>query len=220
MSLFPLSFERIGLFNGISFKYQTIDPIRPDNAVIVSFNRVIDDSDLRIERNGDSIIEIPNAWDKHLLPCGEWETPVGAMHGMAHGEVRKKSGDMDLFQSSEGPDSIYPDGLIADEGINQIDALAKAEKPFFLAIGLIKPHLPFGAPAEYMKPYKGKKLPSVPHPEKSTGKTTWHKSGEFMKYNRWGEIQIPMKHFPRRSAATTPPASPMRTNMREISWKN
>ena len=137
--------------------------------------------------NDDSEIEIPNAWDRHLMPCGEWETPVGAMHGLAHGEVRKKAGDMDLFQSAEGSDTIYPDGLIAKEGINQLEELAKAEKPFFLAIGLIKPHLPFGAPAEYMKPYEGVELPAVPHPEKPTGKTTWHSSGEFMKYNRWGK---------------------------------
>ena len=28
-------------------------------------------------------------------------------------------------------------------------------------------------------------MPPTPHPEKPKGKTTWHGSGEFMKYNRW-----------------------------------
>jgi iduronate 2-sulfatase len=28
-------------------------------------------------------------------------------------------------------------------------------------------------------------LPPIPHPGKPAGKTTWHGSGEFMKYNRW-----------------------------------
>jgi iduronate 2-sulfatase len=135
----------------------------------------------------DSKIEMPNAWDRHLMPCGEWETPIGAMHGLAHGEVRKKAGDMDLFQSLEGPDTIYPDGLIADEGIHQLEELAQSGTPFLLAIGLIKPHLPFGSPAEYMKPYAGVNLPPVPHPEKPKGQTTWHSSSEFMKYNRWGK---------------------------------
>ncbi|VGO17429.1 Choline-sulfatase [Pontiella desulfatans] len=137
--------------------------------------------------NDDSKIEIPNAWSRHLMPCGEWETPVGAMHGLAHGEIRKQAGKMDLFQSTAGPDTIYPDGLIAEEGIRQLGELAEAGKPFFLAIGLIKPHLPFGAPAKYMEPYNGVQLPPVPHPEKPQGKTTWHSSGEFMKYNRWGK---------------------------------
>ena len=30
-----------------------------------------------------SKIEMPNAWDKHLMPVAEWETPLGAMHGLA-----------------------------------------------------------------------------------------------------------------------------------------
>ncbi|MEM7233895.1 MAG: sulfatase-like hydrolase/transferase [Planctomycetota bacterium] len=63
--------------------------------------------------------------------------------------------------------------------------LSKSEKPFFLAVGILRPHLPFGAPAKYLKQYEGVDLPPIPHPEKPNGKTTWHGSGEFMKYKRW-----------------------------------
>ncbi|MDZ8117454.1 sulfatase [Pontiella agarivorans] len=135
--------------------------------------------------NDESKIEVPGAWDARLMPCGEWQHPRGAMHGLAHGEIREKAKEMDIFQSAKGPDTIYPDGLIAEEGIHQLETLAGADKPFFLAIGLIKPHLPFGAPAKYMTPYKNITLPPIPHPAKPAGKTTWHGSGEFMKYNRW-----------------------------------
>lgn len=136
--------------------------------------------------NDSTKIEIPKAWDKHLMPCGEWQTPEGAMHGLANGEVRKEAGDMDVFQSEEGPDSIYPDGLIAEAGLRQIRALSSnQEKPFFLAIGLIKPHLPFGAPKQYMDRYQGVEIPPIEHARKPDGTTTWHGSGEFMKYNRW-----------------------------------
>ena len=137
--------------------------------------------------NDDSVIEMPNAWDRHLMPVKEWQHPRGAMHGLANGEIRGNAGKMDVFQSTEGPDTIYPDGLITEEALNQLDFLAKDSKPFFLAVGIIRPHLPFGAPAKYMQPYKGVKLPAVPYPEKPDGKTTWHGSGEFMKYNRWGK---------------------------------
>ena len=61
----------------------------------------------------------------------------------------------------------------------------RGNKPFFLAVGIIRPHLPFGAPAKYMKHYRESKLPDTPHPKTPEGKTTWHGSGEFMKYNRW-----------------------------------
>jgi len=134
-----------------------------------------------------SIIEMPNAWDQHLMPCGDWQHPRGAMHGLAHGEIRVNAKDMDVFQSSEGNDSIYPDGLIVDEALKQLGELADGGKPFFLAVGIIRPHLPFGAPKKYMKHYEGVELPPVPHPAKPDGKTTWHGSGEFMKYNRWGK---------------------------------
>ncbi len=136
----------------------------------------------------NSVIEIPNAWDRHLMPMGEWQHPRGAMHGLANGEIRIKPGDMDVFQSKDGPDSIYPDGLITEEALKQIDQLSgKGQKPFFLAVGLIRPHLPFGAPKKYMDLYDGVELPPIPHTQKPAGRTTWHGSGEFMKYNRWGK---------------------------------
>lgn len=136
--------------------------------------------------NDKNQIEIPNAWDRHLMPVGEWQHPRGAMHGLAHGEIRGKPKDMALYQATEGDDDIYPDGLIAEEGLKQLELLAEDEKPFFLAIGLIKPHLPFGAPKKYLDLYEGVEMPPVEHPEKPEGRTTWHKSGEFMMYNRWG----------------------------------
>ncbi|MDF1824248.1 MAG: sulfatase [Verrucomicrobiales bacterium] len=138
--------------------------------------------------NDEAIIEMPGAWVRHPMPVGDWQHPRGSMHGLAHGEIRGNAKDMDLFQSEEGYDDIYPDGLITDTTLKELNELAAANdtEPFFLAVGIIRPHLPFGAPAKYMKHYEGVKLPPIPHPEKPEGETTWHKSGEFMKYNRWG----------------------------------
>ena len=131
--------------------------------------------------------EMPNSWDRHLLPAGPWQHPRGWMHGLANGEIRVKAGEMDLFQAVEGPDSIYPDGSSIEESISQMRRLAAEDKPFFLAVGILRPHLPFGAPEKYLTHYKSIELPAIPHPVKPIGKTTWHRSGEFMKYNRWGK---------------------------------
>ncbi|GAA3628351.1 sulfatase [Flavivirga jejuensis] len=138
--------------------------------------------------NDSTIIEMPGAWDKHLMPIAEWQHPRGMMHGLAHGEIRTNSKSMDVFQSVEGADTIYPDGAITNEALKQLRVLAKNnEKPFFLAVGIIKPHLPFGAPKSYLDKYKEVKLPEIKHPQKPEGRTTWHNSSEFMKYNRWGK---------------------------------
>lgn len=136
--------------------------------------------------NNDDQLEMPLAWDRHLLPAGDWKHPRGWMHGLANGEIRENAGQMDVFQAVEGPDSIYPDGVSIDEALRQLDQLAgDSKKPFFLAVGILRPHLPFGAPAKYLQPYRDAELPPTPHPTKPQGKTTWHGSGEFMKYNRW-----------------------------------
>tara|TARA_B100001093_G_scaffold84054_2_gene75585 strand:- start:1482 stop:2912 length:1431 start_codon:yes stop_codon:yes gene_type:complete len=135
----------------------------------------------------DGNLEMPESWNRCLLPTGPWQHPRGVMHGLANGEIRTNAKDMDIYQSVDGPDSSYPDGLITDEAIHQLDELSKQypRKPFFLAVGIIRPHLPFGAPLRYVKPYLKAELPPIPHPLKPSGKTTWHGSGEFMKYNRW-----------------------------------
>ena len=130
--------------------------------------------------------EMPASWDRHLLPAGPWQHPRGWMHGLANGEIRVNAGQMDVFQAIDGPDSIYPDGVSIPVALEQMKELASdSEKPFFLAVGILRPHLPFGAPAKYLTPYADITLPAIPHPGQPEGKTTWHRSGEFMKYNRW-----------------------------------
>ena len=144
--------------------------------------------------NNDSIVEVPNAWDKTLMPVGEWETPRGAMHGLANGKVRGPN-ERDVIETVNGNDKSYPDGLIAEEGLKQLEELASGDQPFFLAIGLIKPHLPFGVPKKYLDLYNDITIPPASHPEKPEGQTTWHQSNEFMNYNRWGKDPRNDKEF-------------------------
>ena len=131
-------------------------------------------------------LEMPDSWDRHLLPAGPWQHPRGWMHGLANGEIRVKPSEMDVFQATEGPDSIYPDGVSTDEAVRQLEALAAdAAQPFFLAVGILRPHLPFGAPLKYLEHYVEATLPATPHPGKPQGRTTWHDSSEFHQYNLW-----------------------------------
>ncbi len=132
-------------------------------------------------------LEMPYSWNMTHMPSGLWQHPRGAMHGLAHGEIRSKAGGMDVYQTVDGPDSTYPDGLITETALEELETLSTTGAPFFLAVGFIRPHLPFGAPAQYFDPYSDAELPPIPHPEKPTGQTTWHASSEFMKYNRWGQ---------------------------------
>jgi iduronate 2-sulfatase len=51
-------------------------------------------------------------------------------------------------------DNVYPDGQVADEAIKRINAASqKPDQPFFIAVGFVKPHLPFCAPKKYWDMY-------------------------------------------------------------------
>jgi len=131
--------------------------------------------------------EMPSDWTRSPMPAGPWQHPRGVMHALANGEIRDKADEMDVYQSVAGPDTIYPDGLITQQSRRELRQLAADDRPFFLAVGLIRPHLPFGAPARYLEPYAEADLPPIPHPHKPAHRSTWHPSGEFKQYHRWGK---------------------------------
>lgn len=124
------------------------------------------------------MVEMPGAWDFNLMPTGPWKTPQKAMHGYADG-VARVPGASPIQEHKEGDDLEYSDGWIAREALSQMDDLAGKKEPFFLAVGLMKPHLPFACPKSYVDIYEDVKLPPIPHPNKPTGLSTWHGSGEF-----------------------------------------
>ena len=58
------------------------------------------------------------------------------------------------YEFSDAPEDNYLDVRIRKEAINQLRRLAEDDKPFFLAVGFLKPHLPFCAPTRYWDMYE------------------------------------------------------------------
>ena len=64
------------------------------------------------------------------------------------------------YEKADVADDVYGDGKIADEAIARLRAAKeKPGEPFFLAVGFLKPHLPFCAPKKYWDLYDPAKLP-------------------------------------------------------------
>jgi iduronate 2-sulfatase len=63
-------------------------------------------------------------------------------------------------ESADVDDDHYADGKVATEAISRIEsAAAKKGQPFLIAVGFIRPHLPFVAPRKYWDLYDPAKLP-------------------------------------------------------------
>ncbi len=70
------------------------------------------------------------------------------------------------YEAADVPDSAYPDGQLADEAIRRLKRAAESpDQPFFLAVGFVKPHLPFCAPKKYWDLYD---RDDFPLPERQT----------------------------------------------------
>ena len=57
------------------------------------------------------------------------------------------------FEVSPKSDDELPDGATAEEAVKRIHALKQKGEPFFLAVGFLKPHLPFVSPKKYWDLY-------------------------------------------------------------------
>lgn len=89
-------------------------------------------------------------------------------------------------ECADVPDTAYADGQIADEAIARLKAFKhNPDKPFFMGVGFMKPHLPFVAPKKYWDLYQRDtfplptlKTPPIGAPEFAP--TTW---GELRQYS-------------------------------------
>ncbi|MFP6874752.1 MAG: sulfatase [Verrucomicrobiales bacterium] len=71
-------------------------------------------------------------------------------------------------ESADVADNVYIDGIVCEASRTALKELKQRAKPFFLAVGFRKPHLPFCAPKKYWDLYRREAIPlpaSISHPE-------------------------------------------------------
>jgi iduronate 2-sulfatase len=88
----------------------------------------------------------PASWSEpEILKQPGWRNYVKPSPG--------ESGKGAAWEAAEVPDDGYSDGKMTALALEKLAALQAAEKPFFLAVGFFKPHLPFNAPKRYWDLY-------------------------------------------------------------------
>ncbi len=87
-------------------------------------------------------------------------------------------------EAADVPDSVYRDGKLALKVIRDLHKLKDSKQPFFLTMGVAKPHLPFCAPQKYWDLYDRDSihLPESYLRPQSTPRQAFHKYGELRNY--------------------------------------
>jgi arylsulfatase A-like enzyme len=123
-------------------------------------------------------------------------------------EARKKKVDLSKRQNQprglpwEAPDiadNQLTDGATADRAIELLGKLK--DRPFFLGVGFLKPHLPFVAPKKYWDLYKADdfKLAVNPDAPKDAPAYALHNSGELRQYHTMPKMNAPFSKEQQRN---------------------
>ncbi len=96
----------------------------------------------------------------------ERELDPDAMAARARAQkAKRRKGDRGpAFLAVDGPDNSLHDGELADMAIDALRDAGNKPEPFFLAVGFVKPHLPFIAPRKYWDLYDPMEIPPAPNP--------------------------------------------------------
>ena len=81
------------------------------------------------------------------------------------------------------PDTSFLDGKVTTEALKTLDELAKSKQSFFLAVGYIKPHLPFSMPKKYWDMYQNKSF----IPKEAEDKQPVH--APVISFHNWEELR-------------------------------
>lgn len=107
---------------------------------VQSLGKVLSGNDREAEQD-------PQSWSvPPLLKAPGWSN-------YALEENRSRGGKGPATEMADLPDKGYSDGKLAALAVQVLEDLAKRKRPFFLAVGFFKPHLPFCAPRKYWDLY-------------------------------------------------------------------
>lgn len=115
-------------------------------------------------------------WSKPAFkPAGDWvgrgyldedSARIATEYDRSHPN-EKRQGMGPAYEAPDVADDAYPDGLIAAHAVAELQRLAKLppgeRKPFFMAVGFMKPHLPFNAPKKYWDLYDPARIELAEH---------------------------------------------------------
>ena len=112
----------------------------------------------KIMHKGHGNVEDAASWTvPHWLP----KASTYALPGSTEVKRSGKNGDRGTAtENADVPDDFYGDGQLALHAVERLENAAQnPDEPFFIAVGFIRPHLPFIAPQKYWDLYPSADIP-------------------------------------------------------------
>lgn len=127
----------------------------------------------------------PQGWSLNAEKWAPRDSSKGKAYVQKVGKPNSKNTNAKPGPSSENggdvPDETYVDGHNAQRAVKLIERFADHDKPFFLAVGFVKPHLPFNSPGKYWDLYDRDSI-QVPSREDVVDSVPYGRSD-------WGELK-------------------------------
>ena len=106
-----------------------------------------------IEDGGDGADD-PASWvERFNSPGPEWKAPGNGetLENNPDGKKPAVGGNTFVVVEADGDDMVHSDGKTAAKAVELIQQ--HQAEPFFLAVGFVRPHVPFVAPKNYFEPF-------------------------------------------------------------------
>lgn len=103
--------------------------------------------------------------ERYNSPGPEWkaEGESELVQNNPYGLKPKQGGNVMTIVKADGDDLVHSDGRTAEKASELIRA--HKDEPFFLAVGFVRPHVPFVAPRSYFDPYPHQQVVLPPQVE-------------------------------------------------------
>lgn len=108
----------------------------------------------------------PASWTERFNSQGpEWKAEGEAelVQNNPYGDKPRKGGNVMTIVKAEGDDLVHSDGKTAEKAMELIKK--HKDEPFFLAVGFVRPHVPFVAPKNYFEPFPYQQIVMPPKVE-------------------------------------------------------
>jgi arylsulfatase A-like enzyme len=137
----------------------------------------------------------PGGWSEEMMPSSEKKIYALAENEQLYHDNNDRYNAASIQERQHlwrvGPateaadldESRYWDGQVAAKAIETLRRIQ--DKPFFLAVGFVKPHLPFACPKKYWDLYDRDRIPLPPNPDKPTEdivEMAYHEGFELRQY--------------------------------------